>query len=150
MKKNKNNDIGNIVFFVGVVIFVVALCVGYFLEAINAIYIDLTMGLGLLIEFVGLCITYRTSNRDDKDENKSLEDKTINEIKEKEKKNDREEVIEVEEKIVDKDDYEELLKEEAVEKKTKAKTTSKTNKTNSKTSSTKKKNNNKKKNKSKK
>jgi len=59
---NKNQDKGNIVFFIGVLIFIVALAVGYFTE-VSALVINLVMGLGLIFEFVGLCICYKKDKK---------------------------------------------------------------------------------------
>jgi len=92
MRKNQNK--GNIVFFIGVVIFVISLAVGYFTE-VSAVIIDLAMGVGLIIEFIGLCICYKKDKKELKENENISEEKAIEEEKENIKEEKLEEVIEV-------------------------------------------------------
>ena len=108
----KNQDKGNIVFFIGVLIFIVALGVGYFTE-VSALIIDLVMGLGLIFEFAGLCICYK------KDKKEFLEGT----------KPEEEKALEVEKEIVKEEKVEDVVELEKVAKKTTTKKkTSNTNK----------------------
>lgn len=130
---SKNRDKGNIIFFVGVFIFVVSLVVGFATD-VSAVLIDVCMGVGLVVEFIGLCICYK------KDKNQGVEKKeevkTLKEEKEKAKEKAQEEKIE---EVV------EVVKEE--KKKTthkKNNTTKKNNDTSNNKKSTSKKSNSKK------
>lgn len=89
---SKNRDKGNIIFFVGVIIFVIALAVGFFSD-VSAVLIDIFMGVGLVIEFIGLCICYKK----DKNEvvEKKEEDRSLKEEKVKVKQEKHEDVVEV-------------------------------------------------------
>ena len=88
---SKNRDKGNIIFFVGVFIFVVSLVVGFATD-VSAVLIDVCMGVGLVVEFIGLCICYK------KDKNQVIEKKeevkTLKEEKEKAKEKAQEEKVE--------------------------------------------------------
>ncbi len=88
---SKNRDKGNIIFFVGVFIFVVSLVVGFATD-VSAVLIDICMGVGLVVEFIGLCICYK------KDKNQGIEKKeevkTLKEEKEKAKEKAQEEKVE--------------------------------------------------------
>ena len=88
---SKNRDKGNIIFFVGVFIFVVSLVVGFTTD-VSAVLIDVCMGVGLVVEFIGLCICYK------KDKNQGIEKKeevkTLKEEKEKAKEKAQEEKVE--------------------------------------------------------
>jgi len=87
---SKNRDKGNIIFFVGVLIFVVSLVVG-FVTDISAVLIDTFMGIGLVIEFVGLCVCYK---KDKKEVMVKKEDVTsLNEVKVREENID--DIVEV-------------------------------------------------------
>ena len=120
---SKNRDKGNIIFFVGVFIFVVSLVVGFATD-VSAVLIDICMGVGLVVEFIGLCICYK------KDKNQGIEKKeevkTLKEEKEKAKEKAQEEKIE---EVV------EVVKEE------KKKTTTKKSNTTKKNNDTRKNNN---------
>lgn len=115
----KNQDRGNVVFFIGVIIFVIALALGYFTE-ISDLVIDLVMGFGLIIEFVGLCICYKK----DKNEGEKVGEE-VNSLEE-ERKNIKEEKVEdvvevVSEMTIDED----VIDKEVTSGKTKKNTTSK-------------------------
>ena len=94
----KNQDKGNIVFFIGVLIFVVALGVGYFTE-VSALIIDLVMGLGLIFEFAGLCICYKKDKKEFLEGTKPEEEKVLEEEKEIVKEEKVEDVVEVEKEV---------------------------------------------------
>lgn len=94
----KNQDKGNIVFFIGVLIFVVALGVGYFTE-VSALIIDLFMGLGLIFEFAGLCICYKKDKKEFLEGTKPEEEKVLEEEKEIVKEEKVEDVVEVEKEV---------------------------------------------------
>ncbi|MBE6150311.1 MAG: hypothetical protein E7162_00635 [Firmicutes bacterium] len=112
---SKNRDKGNIIFFVGVFIFVVSLVVGFATD-VSAVLIDICMGVGLVVEFIGLCICYK------KDKNQGIEKKeevkTLKEEKEKAKEKAQEEKIE---EVV------EVVKEEKKKTTTKKSNTTKKN-----------------------
>ena len=91
----KNQDKGNIVFFIGVLIFIVALGVGYFTE-VSALIIDLVMGLGLIFEFAGLCICYKKDKKEFLEGTKPEEEKALEVEKEMVKEEKVEDVVEVE------------------------------------------------------
>ena len=90
-----NKDRGNIIFFIGVLIFAVSLLIDYFAD-INAVITNLSMGIGVIIEFVGLCITYKKDKDSLGDDKKTLEDETLAKVKAKESDTKKEKVIEVE------------------------------------------------------
>lgn len=94
----KNQDKGNIVFFIGVLIFVVALGVGYFTE-VSALIIDLVMGLGLIFEFAGLCICYKKDKKEFLEGAKPEEERVLEEEKEIVKEEKVEDVVEVEKEV---------------------------------------------------
>ncbi len=112
---SKNRDKGNIIFFVGVFIFVVSLVVGFATD-VSAVLIDICMGVGLVVEFIGLCICYK------KDKNQGIEKKeevkTLKEEKEKAKEKAQEEKLE---EVV------EVVKEEKKKTTTKKSNTTKKN-----------------------
>lgn len=124
---SKNRDKGNIIFFIGVFIFVVSLVVGFATD-VSAVLIDVCMGVGLVVEFIGLCICYK------KDKNQGIEKKeevkTLKEEKEKAKEKAQEEKVE---EVV------EVVKEE--NKKTAPKKKTDTSKNNNKKGTSKKSNN---------
>lgn len=124
---SKNRDKGNIIFFIGVFIFVVSLVVGFATD-VSAVLIDVCMGVGLVVEFIGLCICYK------KDKNQGIEKKeevkTLKEEKEKAKEKAQEEKVE---EVV------EVVKEE--KKKTAPKKKTDTSKNNNKKGTSKKSNN---------
>ena len=97
---NKNRDKGNIIFFVGVIIFVVSLVVGFATD-LSAVLIDIFMGIGLVVEFIGLCICYKKDKKEVVDENEKV--KSLKEVRNKEEKvEDVVEVVNVDEKTTPK------------------------------------------------
>lgn len=113
---NKNQKRGNIIFFVGALVFVVSLATGW-LTDVSDILVDSIMGLGLVIEFVGLCFCYKKDKNENVDTEKTGEEKAL--IKEKE-------LIEVEKT----EDVVEVVKEEKKTATKKNSTTKKTTKNN--------------------
>ena len=138
----KKIDKGKVLFFIGVVIFFVVLGIGYFSD-INAVIIDLIMGVGLLLEFIGLCIVWKNDKKDSDMANERLEEKTIEKIKVSEKNKETKEVVEVDikNKLEEKDTKEEKKKNQKVQesKKTTTKDKNGTKKTTPKKKTTKKK-----------
>lgn len=93
---NKNQSRGNIVFFVGVLVFAIAFIVGW-LTDVSAVIIDLVMGLGLIVEFTGICICYKKDKNEEESEKVTEEVKALEEEKVKTLEEKTDDVIEVEE-----------------------------------------------------
>ena len=109
---SKDNKLGKVIFAVGVLIFIGALGYGYLIKGANALIANCIMGFGLVVEFVGLCFTYRGEKNEENREKKDVETKTIEEIKAKERIMKKDDVVEAKVK--------EVKKEETKEEKTKA------------------------------
>ena len=95
---DKNRQRGNIVFFVGVLIFAAAFIVGW-LTDVSAVIIDLVMGLGLIIEFVGICFCYKKEDANVEDKDEKAEVKALKEEKIKIEEEKTDDVIEVEKPV---------------------------------------------------
>jgi hypothetical protein len=89
---SKNRDKGNIIFFIGVLFFVVSLVVG-FVTDVSGVLIDIFMGIGLIIEFIGLCICYKKDKNDLVEKKEEVQTLKEEKIKAKEEKHD--DVVEV-------------------------------------------------------
>lgn len=94
---SKDNKLGKVIFAVGVLIFIGALGYGYLIKGANALIANCVMGFGLVVEFVGLCFTYRGEKNEENKDKKDVETKTIEEIKVKERIAKKEDVVEAKE-----------------------------------------------------
>lgn len=92
---DKNKQRGNIVFFIGVLIFAAAFIVGWLTE-VSAVVIDLVMGVGLIIEFIGICICYKKDKDSEEVKEEHEEVKALKEEKVKIEEEKTDDVIEVE------------------------------------------------------
>ncbi len=92
---NKNRQRGNIVFFIGVLIFAAAFITGW-LTDVSAVVIDLIMGLGLIVEFVGICICYKKDKDSEDVKEEKAEVKALKEEKVKIEEEKTDDVIELE------------------------------------------------------
>ena len=82
MKKGSRlKKFGDIIFLIGVVIFVAALICGKFVEEFDALTVNIIMGVGLIFEAIGVAISFRTDRIEQVDEKKSAEDKVLEEVK---------------------------------------------------------------------
>ncbi len=82
MKKGSRlKKFGDIIFLIGVVVFVAALICGKFVEEFDALTVNIIMGVGLIFEAIGVAISFRTDRIEQVDEKKSAEDKVLEEVK---------------------------------------------------------------------
>ena len=87
---NKKQLTADVVFFLGLIIFAVAFIISIVNSDINPLLIDGIMAVGLVVEFIGLCLTYKFDNKTDEVDNKTKEEKVL----EQEKTNQPEEIVE--------------------------------------------------------
>lgn len=95
---NKNRQRGNIVFFIGVLIFAAAFITGW-LTDVSAVVIDLVMGLGLIVEFIGICICYKKDKNGEDVKEEKAEVKALKEEKVKIEEEKTDDVIELEKPV---------------------------------------------------
>ena len=139
---NKKQLTADVVFFLGLIIFAVAFIISIVNSDINPLLIDGIMAVGLVVEFIGLCLTYKFDNKTDEVDNKTKEEKVL----EQEKTNQPEEIVEnvveaeVEEPVIEevKEKPEPTVKKSPKSTTSKKKTTKKTGTTKKKTTTTKK------------
>ncbi|MBR4262611.1 MAG: hypothetical protein IKQ35_04540 [Bacilli bacterium] len=87
---SKKQLVADIVFFLGLIIFAVAFIISIVNSDVNPLLIDGIMALGLVVEFVGLCLTYKFDKSGNDNDTKTREEKVL----EQEKKTKVEDVVE--------------------------------------------------------